>query len=294
MKETKKNLNNNMHVYGYINDIRINPTDGGRTAINMDIATIESYKKDGEQQYNRSYHDATLFTDDKNLVKKFEKVAADVRENRENRGVEDYKGKSHTVSLDGILVNRENKFKDSDKTYTTVAILVNEKSVDLDAKLAEGERRNRADFKANVSDIKVYEDKKFAVVRVANNYHPEEGEDRSTWIDVRVNGNSRYAKGAYEAIAAGKVQKGDFVRIGGQLRDNTFETSAGMKYGNAVDLTSFEKIERKESKDVKEAPAKKAAEKAAETKKATSKKAAATKEQAKPKAAPKKRTGRSL
>lgn len=276
MKKSKKNQNNSVHIYGYINDVRINTLENGRTAINLDVATIENYKdKEGNSQARKSYHDVAVFTDDKKLIASFKKIAVDTEMNRENRGVEGYKPVPHTISMDGILVNRSAKVGE-EKEYQTIQILASKDSIDLDVKQAEGEYRNVSMFAGNIGDIKVYEDKKFATLSVAQHYRPEGSEtEHVTWINVRVNGDRKASKEAYEAIVNGTLKKGDFVRMGGQLHNNNYDSEDGTRYGVSVDLTSFKKLEKKEAEtvEVKEEakPAKKAAEKAA-PKKATSKK----------------------
>lgn len=281
MKETKKNLNNNVHLYGYINDVRINTLENGRTAVNLDITTMEAYKdKAGEYQHKYSHHDATLFTSDAATVEKFSAVAADLKANEENKGVEGYKPKNHTVSLDGMLVNRSNKFAESDKEYQTLAVVVREDSIDLDAKLAENEPRNRVDFSAYIAKVNVYEESKFAQLSMAHHFRPKDSEkEYTTWMNVRVDGKNPYTKNAYESIVKGEINIGDSVQVAGQLKDNTFESSLGKKYGNVIDMGSVKMLKSKKAQEQKaeqkpaEKPAEKAEAKKAETKKAEPKKA---------------------
>lgn len=272
MKETKKNPNNNIHLYGYINGVRINPLENGRTAVNLDIATVESYKdKDGEFKQKYSHHDAAIFTSDEDTLKKFSAIQADLKANEANKDVEGYKPKSHTVSLDGMLVNRQSTFPGSDRGYATLAAVVREDSIDIDAKIAEGEKRNRVDFSANISKVNIYEDRKLALVSMAHNYRPNDSDkEYTTWMDVRVDGKSPFSKAAYEALAKGEVAKGDFVQVGGQLHDNNYDTELGRKYGNVIDLTSFKVLASKQEKTKtkeKKAEEKKSAVKKAEPKK---------------------------
>ena len=287
MKENiKKSNNNQVHIFGFINDVRMNQTESGKTAINIDVCTTENFKnKDGESQVRRSFHDVALFTDDKELIKSFEKIGADIEANNANRGVEGYKPKSHQVSLDGILVNKTNTLGDSDKTYRTLQIMANEASIDLDTKQAESEKRNRAEIVGNIANISLHEDKKFAVVTLIHHYRPEGSEtDYQTTVDVRINGDRSTAKGMYDGLVSGDIKKGDFVRVGGQLHNNRYETTDGTRYGVSLDVTSFsslkkreaeaEKVEVKEEKAAKKAPAKtaKTAKTAKAGKKATPRK----------------------
>ena len=287
-KEEKKPFlsNNNAHIFGYINDVRMNPTESGRTAINLDVVTLEQYKdKAGDFQTKRSYHDVVSFTDKQETIDKFAAIAADCEANRAGKGVEGFKPTSHTVSLDGILVNRNNSIGDTDKYTRTVAILAKEDAIKLDVKQQENEVRNRVDFVGNVASIDLHAEKGFAVVNIANHYRPDpknkEDKGQETWLEVRIDKNRKYSQGAYEAIEKGDLKVGDFIRIGGQLHNNRFETKQGVNYKNVLDLTSFAKIERKEAQAQAQAPAEQKAAKAAEkketakkdtTKKATSKK----------------------
>lgn len=288
MKQTKQNANNQVHLYGYLNGVRMNeidrPDNKKVTAINLDVVTLENYKdKDEQYQTRRTYHDVVLFTDNKDMIEKFSKIGADLEKNEANRNVEGFEPKTHTISVDGILVNKENKLGSSEETYRTLQVMANEPSIDLDVKQAENEVRNTTKFVGNIARIDLHEDKKFAVVTVVHHYRPEGSEkDFETAVDVRINGDRKFSKAAYEAIVKGELDKGDFVRMGGQLHNNRYETENGTRYGVSVDLTSYEMLKKKEAKkeEVAKAPAKKA------TSKKTAKKENAEK------AAPKKATPR--
>lgn len=267
--ETKKKYNNNVHLHGYINDVRMNSIDKDRTAINLDIATKETYKgTDGEFHNINTYHDGVLFTGNKELVKKFEAIAADLAANRENRDNAEYKVKSHTVSLDGILVNRQNTIQGTDQKYDTLQVQIKESSLQLDAKQAEKEVRNRAEIVGNIASINLHEDKGFAVVTVMNHYRPEGSEKEfGTTLQVRVDAERKFSKPMYEAIQKGEMGVGDFIRVGGQLHNNNYQVEAGKKYGMALDVTSSELIKKAAKKEEvkaevkpepKKAPAKKA------------------------------------
>lgn len=279
MKETKKNTQNNVHLYGYIDSVRMNELENGRVAVNLDVTTAESFKdREGNYQVRRSRHDATLFTGDADIIARFRKVAEVLEANAEGKGKEGFKPEVQTVSLDGMLVNRSNSFKGSEREYETLAVLVREDSVDLNVKPAEGERRNRVDINANIAAVNVYADKEFATIRAAHNYRPEGAKEAyTTWMDIRVNGRSPFSKAAYEAIVKGELKSGDFIQLGGQLRDNTFDVKLGddivKKYGNAIDLTSLKVLKRSEEEKVAETESVKAAAKASAKAKAEPKKA---------------------
>lgn len=283
MRESKKNSNNNVHIFGYINDVRMNEMENGKTAINLDVVSLEQYKdKDDKFQTRRTYHDVAIFTEDKKLIEQFQGIGADVEKNRENRSVEGYKPETHTVSMDGILVNKSNKLGDTDKTYRTLQILGNEASLDIDVKQDEKEVRNRAELVGNIANIQLYEDKKFAVATLIHHYRPEGSEkEYETSVDVRINGDRRYSKDLYEKIVAGELGKGDFVRMGGQLHNNRFENEDGVRYGVSIDLTSFEMLKKKQDKAVKEENKVEVKEEKKPAK-ATSKKASPKKKEEKP------------
>lgn len=276
MKESKKNINNNVHLYGYINDVRIKKLDNGKTLIGIDIVTLEQYKsKEGEFKNKRTYHNGVLFPEDKALIKKFTAIAKDCAKNIKNRDVEGFKPETHSISLNGYLSN-------PDAGSSNVSIIIDEKTLDIDVKQEENEIRNRADFVGNIGAIDIYDDKRFATVRVAHHFRPEGAEKEfETWLNVRVDGDRLYSKNTYDAIVKGEVAKGDFVRLGGQLHNNNFETKDGKKvYGVVLDLTTFQKLEKKEAEaekvEVKEEPK-------VEPKKAAPKKAAPKKKAAAPK-----------
>ena len=274
MKEsTKKNQNNQVHLYGYINGVRMNEygEEGKKkTAIHLDVCTLEQYRdKNNEFQTKRTYHDVTVFSDDPKVIEQFKAIAADCEKNEANRNVEGFKPETHSISMDGILVNK-NDSRD-------LQIVASPDSIDLDAKQAQEEVRNSTKLVGNIAKIALHEDKKFAVVTLIHHYRPEGAEkDFETTVDIRVNGDRAFSKKAYEAIVNGELGKGDFVRMGGQLHNNRYETEKGTKYGVNLDLTSFEMLKKKEAvkEEVKEAPAKKAEPKkeTKAAKKATSRK----------------------
>lgn len=296
MEKTNKNANNNVHLLGFINDVRINPVKDGLMAINLDVVTSEMYRKDrsnpeSELQTKRSYHDVAIFTEDAKFIEKFQKIAADLGENRQNRDVEGYKPKTHSVSLDGILVNKENTVKGTDATYRTLQILADAKNVSPDVKFEKGEVRNSAMLVGNIADIRMVEDRKLAVVTLIHHYRPKDSEKEFvTTVDVRVNGARKVGAEAYAAIQNGEIGKGDFIRTGGQLHNTRYDVqpgegrenvTEGTRYGVSLDATSFKVLSQKKDESQAEKAAEapevkeeKKEEKKAATKKATSRKAA--------------------
>ena len=287
MKETKKNANNYAHLYGYVNGVSMNDfeRDGKKkTAINLDVVTLESFKKDDTFQNKRTYHNVALFTDNQELIDKLSAIGADVAANRENKDVKGYTPKIHTISVDGVLLNMENTIKGSGQTYDTLQFLAKEDSIDLDVKQAEKEIRNRAEIDGFIANVNIYEDKKFATADVIHHYHPKgSNEDFETKLQIRVDGGLKFSQKTYEALKSGEMGVGDLIRVGGQLHNNNYENEKGKHYRMALDVTSSElirkKVEKKEVKAEEKAevkaekkPAKKEAEKAAPKKKATPRK----------------------
>lgn len=285
MKETKKNSNNNVHLYGYINGVRMNEyeREGKKgTAINLDVATIETFKDDSGFHNKRTFHDVVLFTEDKAIIDRFAAIGNDLAKNLENKDVQGYKPTTHTISVDGILVNKENTIKGTENTYDTLQVVANGPSIDIDVKQADKEVRNRAELVGNIARVNVYEDKGFATATVIHHYRPE-GSDKefSTTLQIRVDGDRKFSKKTYEALKSGEMGEGDFIRVGGQIHNNNFENEKGKRYGMAMDVTSSTILRKKAQKEeVKEAPkadvkeaANKAEKKPANTKrKATSRK----------------------
>lgn len=265
MKETKKNQNNNTHLYGYINGVRVNETGSGKTAVNLDVCTLETFKNDkGAFENKRTYHDVVMFTENKEIIEKFIAIGEAVEKNRQMKDEKNFKPETHTISLDGVLLNK----KDS----RDLQVFCKEDGFELDVKQADKEIRNKTEFVGNIASVQMHEDKNFAVVTVMNHFRPSEGEERETALIVRINGDRKFSKETYEALKKGEMGVGDFIRVGGQLHNNNFENEKGKFYGMALDLTSSEllhkKGEKKEEKaEVKKEPAKKAAAKK-ETKKA--------------------------
>lgn len=282
MEKNIKNANNIAHLHGFINDVRINPAgESGRTAINLNVVTTESYKanKDDEEfQTRRTYHDVAIFTDDKKVIKAYEKLQKDCAENKANRETEGYKPKVHEVSLDGMMVSKDG----------AIQIVCKADNVKPDVKLGENEVRNSAVLSGNIANVHIYEDKKLAVVGIMHHFRPADSEkEYTTTLDLRINGDRKVGKAAYESLVKGEIKAGDFIRTGGQLHNTRYtkEGETETKYGTALDVTSFNLLKQSKKNAESQAEAK------GETKKAASKKAASQKTA--PKKAPKqtKKTG---
>lgn len=267
MKENKKNPVNNQHIYGFIENVRFGETQDGKTGINMLVSTMNHSDKKP-----RSHHNVKMFTTDPEVIAQYKAVAADLEQPKAER-------QEHRISLDGSVVNGTYQPKDADKPIETVEVLTRPDKVDLDAKLAENEKRNRLDLICKVGSINLSEEKGVAVVRVANNFYPSDSskEKQTTWLTAYVNENSIYTKKAYEAIKKGEFKQGDSIVLGGQLHDRTKEIEVdGRKLhrndGHYVNVTTFSRYVKKEAQtQAQEAaqaqkPAEKPAQKPAEAK----------------------------
>lgn len=288
--EKNQKYNNNIHLQGYINDVRMNEVGNGRTAINLDVATEVSFVKKNDKGEDvrvrpKTYHDVVLFAEDKALIEKFSQIAADVKNNNENRDVEGFKPTAHLVSLDGLLLNktREIEYLDENNepkmgTYRTVQVFVLPEKIAIDQKRGEKEVRNYAQVAGNIMDIKVYPDKKFATLQIMNHYKKDDEHEFETALDVRISGSNPYTKKAYESLEKNEIGIGDFIRVGGQMKNNRVVNNAGKtRYGMIMDMGSFELLRKREAKAETAAEEQKAAPKQEpekEPKKATSKKAA--------------------
>ena len=284
MKETKKNVNNNIHLYGYINsvsmkesEVEVKLPDGTsekktRTAINLNVSTLEQYQKDGKFVNDRTFHDVVLFTFDPETVKAFQEVDKKIQSKEEKK-------REQTISLSGTMVNK--------KGSNEIRIIAKEDSIDLNVEQADKEVRNRAELVGNIGSVKLYEDKNFATVSLIHHFRPEDAEkELETTLQVRIDGDRKHSKDTYEALKNGELGVGDFVKVGGQLHNNNYMKDEKKVYSTALDLTSAELLHKKgekkaESAEVKEEakPAKKAAAKKAEApaKKAETKKAVSRK-----------------
>lgn len=212
-----KKYNNNVHLYGFVNGVRMKAVDSGKTAINLDVCTLESYHdKEGKRQYMRTYHDVVMYTDDKKVVKTYEKLAASCEKNRENKDFKDFKPEIHSVSLDGILVTKkDNSFQ----------VLVGSDKIQCDVKQADRKVHNRAEIVGNIASINVCPDKNFATATVFNQYRPKDAEKNiETLVPIRISGDCKYSQPIFEALKKGELKVGDIIRVSGKLTaDSTLE-----------------------------------------------------------------------
>lgn len=289
----KKN-DNNVHLHGFVNDVRISATeDGSRTFINVNLATYEQYKNNAdEKERKNTFHTVNIATSDPAVVKQFKEVQAALANNQENRDVEGFKPKVFTASVDGTLVTRENE-KDGVK-YSNQMVVTNAENFKLGAKRQEGESMNTASFKGNIANVEMHDG--FALVSIATHYYaPGESEihtgetkpytEKTSFVKTRISENFRNE--TFNDLKDGKIGVGDFVEARGQMHNNNYTDKNGVKrYGIVVDLNKLEVLAKKQNKEQTATAAKE--QKAAPAKKETAKKD--VKKAAAPKAAPKKAT----
>lgn len=273
-KKQEQKPNNSVHLHGYINDVRIIDFERGAKNFIVDMATLEAYKDNNDEMQRRyTYHKVSVVTSDKKFIKSLEEVKADLDANFENRDVEGYKNKNHTATVDGVFCSRKNE-KDG-VTYVNNLIVAQPDDFKVDTKLAEGESRNRAEFKGNIAKINTYDE--FAVITIATHYYAptENGElvenfrgemkpyiEKVSYIDTRLNGNRR--PGEFERIQNGDIAVGDLIEVRGQIHNNNYTDANGVnRYKMAVDLNKLTVVAKKGQKVAEAAKEEKKAEKKA-------------------------------
>lgn len=251
--------NNQVHLHGYINDVKIIPFEGGRKNIIVDMATLEAFKDNKDEMQRRyTYHKVGVITKDKKFIKALEGVKADLDANFENRETKGYKNKNHTATVDGVFCTRKNE-KDG-VVYENNVIAAQPESFKLDTKLGENEARNRAEFKGNIADIKTYDD--FAVVTLATHYFAptEDGQlvenfagemkpyiEKTSFVETRLNGNRRSED--FEKIKSGEIAVGDLIEVRGQIHNNNYTDANGVnRYKMAIDLNKVTVLAKKGQK----------------------------------------------
>lgn len=280
----KQNQNNRVHIYGFINDIKVADTKSGAKAFFLDVATRESWPKDKEDKSKgydskSTFHKVSLVTDDKKAIKQLEKIAKDIENNNANRETEGFKPKNHTASIDGTLVTRENT-DDKGVKYYNPLILTSVEGMVLDTKLGEKESRNSAEFKGNIADIDMKDG--FAIVSIATHYFaPGEAEnykgetkpyhEETSYIRTRV--SEKFPEKTFNALKNGELEVGDLISAKGQMHNNNYQDKEGVNRRNIIiDLRSVKLVAKKGQKE-EAAKEEKAEKKAAPApKKATPKK----------------------
>lgn len=287
----KKN-NNNVHLHGFVNDVRIGaPEDGSKNYINVNLATYEQYKNNaGEKERKNTYHTVIIRTSDPAVVDQFKEVQAALANNQENRGVEGFEPKVFIASVDGSLVTKENE-KDGVK-YSNQMVVTNADDFKLGAKRQKDESMNTASFKGNIANVEMHDG--FAQVTIATHYYaPGESEihtgetkpytEKTTFVKTRI--SESFRNETFNDLKDGKIGVGDFVEARGQMHNNNYTDKNGVKrYGIVVDLNKLEVLAKKQNKEQTAAKEEKAAPAQKEAAKKDVKKATA------PKAAPKKAT----
>lgn len=293
-----KKSDNNVHLHGFVNDVRINAAEDGKAFINVKLATYEQFKNNaGESERRNTYHDVSLVTADPKVIKQFEEVRDALQNNRENRGKEGFEPKVTMASVDGTLVTRSGE-KDGVK-YDNQVVVTNAENFKLGAKRQEGEAMNTATFKGNVASIDMHDG--FAIVSLATHYYaPGESQihsgetkpytEKTSFVKARVSEN--FKPEIYNGLKNGEIGVGDLVEARGQLHNTKHTDKDGItRYGIIADLNKLNVLAKKQDKKQEQQQEKaqektvKPAEKKPETKKATSKKTAVKNVAAAPKKA---------
>lgn len=263
-KEEVKYGINQAHIHGYIDSLVVFKNDGGTK--HAALANVTSYgdsytNKEGKQVRERDHHQVKILITDAEL-KAYEQIAADCKEKAENRGVDGFEPKNHTITIDNArMTNVERKFgKDSEETYPAVQFLVTDtKNVKLDTPQEKGAQRNWVELQGNIGRIHVDEEHKLASGSVCINYHPQNGEEQKTWVNFEVDGKNPYAKAAYNAMTQAAV--GDKVGFKGPMVDDNFDPQKRTKRGDKIDVISgrvlLKKQDQKQAAEQAAAPAQK-------------------------------------
>ena len=282
----KKKSDNNAHLHGFVNDVRINSADG-KNYITAEMATYEQYKNNADEKERKTtYHKVSFVTTNEDTVKEFKKVQEALANNRENRDKEGFEPKTFMASVDGKLVTRENE-KDGVKYYNQL-IVANEEDFKLGAKRKKNEQgefiepMNSATFKGNIADIQMHDG--FAIIAIGTHYYvPGQSEnfkgevkdytEKTSYVRTRI--DEGYRPKTFEALKSGEIAVGDLIEARGQMHNNNYEDKNGIsRRGIIVDPNwinvvakkqkqseaEAEKVEKKEEKkeEKKAAPAKKA------------------------------------
>lgn len=271
----KKNNENNVHLLGFVEAVNVRDMNGnkvegaitpGRHAINLAINTVELYGEKENRQRKTTRHSVVYFTEDLNTIAKYADLGKALDKYREAYKADpktEEKKPVHQIRVDGFLVPEKSQ------GFETIRIIA--KEVTLDAKREKEEVYNSVTLKGNIGNIDMRDD--FAVIQVAHNFPEQEDKEKRepVWLDVRVSGERKGAnKEVFDALKAGELKKGDFVVVGGQLHNRNYEVGKEgeektKRYDFTLDMSRFQKLERKEveSVEVKEEPKAQKAEKKA-------------------------------
>lgn len=281
MKESiKKQGNNEAHLYGFINGIRMKEFADGNTAIDIRVTTSESYTKDEKQVKKYTDHEVRLVTKNAELINQFSGFKEDI----EKKGEEKV---PHRISLDGHLT-QSNYEKDGTKVYG-YRVIADEDSIKLDVNQEKAEVMNTIMVKGNISNIQKFENN--AIINIATHrygpagltndkgelynqvtYSGKDGKDVTlseipVFVQSRINGNRASMKEIFNDIEAGKIDKGDLIKLRGQMHENDSENKEKKtaSRGIIIDAASFtliakkaEKVEKKTEMQKEIKPAKKA------------------------------------
>lgn len=264
---------NNVHLYGFLNEIRRNTAPDGKTMYNLAVTTVENYKAaDGTPQAKYTNHNVSIASDDKAFDAKMKEFNDDFLQNKEQTNK-----KTHTISLDGTFTVSKGS---NGKTYYGISAKTDD--VKFDVKQQEKEVRNSAELKGTISNIDFPEKDGsrlgFANVTIATHYYaPGESEnfkgevkpytEMTSFVPVRI--DEKMMPKTYEDLISGKIEVGDLIAVRGQIHNNNYKNAEGETvYRMVVDLKKAELIAKKGQKK-NEGKAETAAETQKETKKDT-------------------------
>ena len=269
----EKNINE-AQVYGYVNGVRIKELENGKSIVNVQIRSAQSYplKENGEIKTNEKgktefgqrsdFHKVVFVTGDDALLDTMREIRTDL----EAKAAGEKEVKNHTMFATGVLVAKDDAH-----------IAAKEDSVSFDKELEQGLSRNSINLVGNISNINIYEEQGFATASIATHFFAPSGgdkkyEEKTSYIPVVF--NAKALPDSWKAIKNGDIAVGDLVTVKGMMRNNNYtDTKENKKYEMRVDANTFKILERSKKNAANQAEAQKAEVKQAEAPKAESKKA---------------------
>lgn len=242
--------NNKVHLKGYVNGVNFYDVEGSeRKAINL-LVTTQEYRGEGKEPV-RTNHSVSLFTDNAEVIAKFEGIQADIEDRKAQKDVIGKKDvKSHVIELDGYMSNRKVEIGEG-QYYNKLQIITKEDNISLGTKLGDMKQTNTAEITGNIASVDFPEKLNFAKIVVINDFTPssEGAEKIKTPVEMRVGKNGLYSKHLFAALEKGVLGVGDLVHFKGALHNDNFESKDAKKvYKMIMDANSAKLIFKKGQK----------------------------------------------
>ena len=270
---------NEAQVYGYVNGVRITELESGKSIVNIQVRSAQSYalKENGEVKKNEEgkveygqrsdFHKVVFATSDSELLDTLRGIRTDL----EAKAAGNKEAKNHTLFATGVLVAKDDAH-----------IAVKDDAVSFDKALEKGISTNTVNIVGNITSINMYEEQGFATAQVATHFYApsaEEGkkyEEKTSYIPVIF--NAKVLPDSWKALKNGDISVGDYVTVKGKMRNNNYtDSQENKKYEMRVECNTLQILQKckKNAATQAEAPkeeATRAVSKKAESKKAESKK----------------------